>query len=120
MIQRFNQGRHRAIGIIRLKLTIGDLESTTLFHVINCKSSYHLLLGRPWLYETEVVPSTLHQCFKYYQDGVQKRVVDESQSFTKSEAYFVDAKFYLEDKVIPEALPVFVPVSNKTYKGKEV
>lgn len=57
-IQGFNQGGQRVIGMIQLKLTIRDLESTMLFHVIDCKTSYHLLLGRPWLHETEVVPST--------------------------------------------------------------
>lgn len=60
MIQGFNQGGQRAIGMIHLKLTIRDLELTTLFHVIDCKTSYHLLLGCPWLHETGVVPSTLH------------------------------------------------------------
>lgn len=44
----------------------------------------------------------------------------ENQPFTKAKAYFTDAKFYLEDEVIPEALPISVPISNKTYKGKEV
>lgn len=45
------------------------------------------------LHETGVVHFTLHQCFKYYQDGMEKRVVAESQPFTKTEAYFADPKF---------------------------
>ncbi|CAA0832644.1 Unknown protein, partial [Striga hermonthica] len=69
MIQGFNQGGQRALGIIRLKLVIGEMTSNALFHVIDAKTSYNMLLGRPWLHEYGVVPSTWHQCFKYCQDG---------------------------------------------------
>ncbi|KAI5312767.1 hypothetical protein L3X38_041941 [Prunus dulcis] len=48
MIQDFNQRRQRAMGMIRIELVIGDLKSSTLFHVIDAKTSYHLLLRRPW------------------------------------------------------------------------
>lgn len=51
---------------------------------------------------------------------MRKRVVAESQPFTKVEVYFTNTKFYLEDEVIPEALPVFISISNKTHEGKEV
>ncbi|KAL2505267.1 Uncharacterized protein Adt_20888 [Abeliophyllum distichum] len=98
MIQGFNQKGQRAIGMIRLKLQIGELNSSTLFHVIDAKTSYELLLGRVWRYETGVVPSTWHQCFKYSRDGDVKSVVAESKPFLKEESYFVDAKFYSEDE----------------------
>ncbi|KAL0310226.1 UNVERIFIED_CONTAM: hypothetical protein Scaly_2950900 [Sesamum calycinum] len=58
MIQGFNQGGQRAIGIIRMQLTMEDMVSSALFHVIDAKTSYNMLLGRPWLHENAVVPST--------------------------------------------------------------
>ncbi|CAA0817210.1 Unknown protein, partial [Striga hermonthica] len=61
MIQGFNQGGQRALGIIRLKLVIREMTSNALFHVIDAKTSYNMLLGRPWLHEYGVVPSTWHQ-----------------------------------------------------------
>ncbi|KAL0387545.1 UNVERIFIED_CONTAM: hypothetical protein Sradi_2636300 [Sesamum radiatum] len=64
MIEGFNQGRQRAVGIIRMQLTMEDTVSSALFHVINAKTSYNMFLDRPWLYENAVVPSTWHQCFK--------------------------------------------------------
>ena len=64
MTQGFNQDGQRAIGKIRLNMLIGDMESSALFHVINVRTSYKLLLGQPWLHEYGVVPSTYHQCFK--------------------------------------------------------
>ncbi|KAL0373431.1 UNVERIFIED_CONTAM: hypothetical protein Sradi_3258800 [Sesamum radiatum] len=47
MIQGFNQGGQRALGIIRMNFLMEDIFSTTLFHVIDAKTSYNMLLGRP-------------------------------------------------------------------------
>ncbi|KAL0368501.1 UNVERIFIED_CONTAM: hypothetical protein Scaly_1069000 [Sesamum calycinum] len=47
MIQSFNQGGQRAIAIIRMELLMDDTVSTSLFHVIDTKTSYNMLLGRP-------------------------------------------------------------------------
>ncbi|XP_022893147.1 uncharacterized protein LOC111407730 [Olea europaea var. sylvestris] len=96
MIQGFNQKGQRAIGMIRLKLQIEELISSALFHVIDAKTSYELLLGRVWLHEIGVVPSTCHQCFKYSRDGEVKCVVAESKPFLEEESHFADAKFYME------------------------
>ena len=60
MIQGFNQGGQRAIGMICLELVMGELSLNTLFHVIDAKTSYNVLLRRPWLHENGVIPSTLH------------------------------------------------------------
>ncbi|KAI3453522.1 hypothetical protein Pfo_010185 [Paulownia fortunei] len=98
MIQGFNQGGQRAIGTIRLKLLMDDMASTVLFHVIDAKTSYNMLLGRPWLHENGVIPSTWHQCFKNCRDGVEKRVLGDDKPFTEAESHFADAKYYLEDK----------------------
>ena len=64
VIQGFNQEGQKAIGMIRLDVTIDELKARPLFHVIDSKTSYNLLLGRPWIHGNGVVPSTLHQCFK--------------------------------------------------------
>ena len=60
MIQGFNYGRQRAIGKIRLHMLIGEMESSVLFHIIDAKTTYKLLIGRPWLHEYGVVPSMYH------------------------------------------------------------
>ena len=64
LIQGFNQGRQRAMGIIRVEMTICELKSSTLFHVIDVRTSYSLLLGRPWIHENGVVPSTSSSMLK--------------------------------------------------------
>ena len=65
MIQGFNQGGQNAIGKIRLAMHMEDMESNALFLVIDAKTTYNMLLGRPWIHENGIISSTLHQCFKY-------------------------------------------------------
>ena len=76
-----------------------------LFHVIDSKTSYNLLLGRPWLHENGIVPSTLHQCFKYSDGNQVKKVIADLQPFTEAESHFADAKFYLNCDTVNEILP---------------
>ncbi|XP_050939332.1 uncharacterized protein LOC127148938 [Cucumis melo] len=59
-----------------------------------------------------VVTSTLHQCFKFYQDGV-KKVEADSNPFSEAESHFADAKFYLKNDGSPEVVSVEVPLVNK-------
>ncbi|KAM2736350.1 hypothetical protein PS2_024064 [Malus domestica] len=68
LIQGFNQGGQRAMGMVRVEMTIGELKSSTIFHVIDARTFYGLLLGRPWIHANGVVPSTLHQCLKFYRE----------------------------------------------------
>ncbi|KAL0295546.1 UNVERIFIED_CONTAM: hypothetical protein Scaly_3100100 [Sesamum calycinum] len=58
VIQGFNEGGQRFVVIIRMQLTIEDMVSSALFHVIDAKTSYNMLLSRPLLHENAVVPST--------------------------------------------------------------
>lgn len=95
-IQGFNQGGQRAMGKISVELSIGNMKSNILIHVIDAKTSYNLLLGRPWLHENGVVTSTLHQCMKYMKDGEVVKVDADIHPFTETESYFADAKFYLD------------------------
>ncbi|KAL0449526.1 UNVERIFIED_CONTAM: hypothetical protein Slati_1509000 [Sesamum latifolium] len=82
MIQGFNQGGQSAVGIIRLQLTMEDMVSTALFHVIDTKTSYNMLLARP------------------------------CKPFTKAESHFAEAKYYIEGvKKEKEILPSEEPKS---------
>ncbi|KAH0754065.1 hypothetical protein KY290_024335 [Solanum tuberosum] len=65
-------------------------------HVIDAKTSYNNFLSRPWVHENKVIPSTYHQCLKYYENGVVKRVIADDNPFTEAEAHFADAMFYLK------------------------
>ncbi|KAL0336632.1 UNVERIFIED_CONTAM: hypothetical protein Sradi_4875100 [Sesamum radiatum] len=112
MIQGFNQGGQRAVGIIRMQLTMEDMVSNALFHVIDAKTSYNMLLSRPWLHENAIVPSTWHQCFKYYRNGIVKKVLGDNKPFTEAESHFADAKYYIEEA--NEGKEILLPEESKS------
>ena len=113
MIQGFNQGGQRAIGKIRLHMLIGGMESSAFFHVIDAKTTYRVLIGRPWLHKYGVVPSTYHQCVKYFQDRQVKKIVADHKPFTVAKSHFADTKFYLEDDTQEEAQVIVSPSSKE-------
>ena len=120
MIQGFNRDRQRALEKVRLELFIDDMESNALFHVIDAKTTYNMLLGRPWIHQNGVVSSTLHQCFKYYRNGKVKTVVIDTKPFTMAEAHYADAKFYLKDAPIEDAQSAPNIEQQLKQKGKKV
>lgn len=85
----------RALGAVTLPLRFGSLNTQTKFYVIDAETSYKALLGRPWLHENYVVPSTLHQCMKYVKDGKQRRINGDIHPFGVHEVGLSDARYYL-------------------------
>ncbi|KAM3016254.1 hypothetical protein FF2_000296 [Malus domestica] len=118
LIQGFNQGGQRAMGMIRVEMTIGELKSSTIFHVIDARTSYGLLLGRPWIHANGVIPSTLHQCLKFYREGV-KVIYGDTKLFTEAESHFTDTKFYMDEDMVPETLPKEIKSMGKAAPKKQ-
>jgi len=97
MIYDFNAGSSHPLGKIRLRCRIGNLKSEVTCYVINANTSYNLLLGRHWIHTNWIVPSTLHQCFKYVEDDTTVQMVfAEKQPFKGVENYFTDTLLYQE------------------------
>ncbi|KAM2312471.1 hypothetical protein ACFXTH_022871 [Malus domestica] len=111
LIQGFNQGGQRAMGMSRVKMTIGELQSSMIFHVIDVRTSYGLLLGRPWIHANGVVPSTIHQCLKFYREV--KVIYGDTKPFTEAESHFADTKLYMDEDMVPEALPKEIKSTGK-------
>ncbi|XP_074298547.1 uncharacterized protein LOC141629445 [Silene latifolia] len=118
MIHGFNLNRERAVGMIRVNLTMGDLSSDTLFHVMDGKTSFKLLLGRPWKHENGVVASTLHQCLKYYRGG-ERKIDGDAKPFSKVDSFFADAKFFEENGTSSEFMPTTISSTGKGGKREK-
>ncbi|KAL0282983.1 UNVERIFIED_CONTAM: hypothetical protein Sangu_2918400 [Sesamum angustifolium] len=89
-----------------------EMVSSALFHVIDAKPSYNMLLSRPWLHGNAVVSSTWHQYFKYCRNGIVKKVLGDNRPFTEVESHLANAKYYIEDsKNGKEVLPPEEPKS---------
>ena len=65
----YDNSKRETLGKIWLNITTGPVERRVRFHVIDIKPTFNLLLGRPWLHELGVVPSTLHQKVKFILEG---------------------------------------------------
>ncbi|CAL9018760.1 unnamed protein product [Prunus brigantina] len=77
MIQGFNQGGQRAMGMIRIKLVIGDLK------------------------------------------GGVKKILGDVKPFTEAESYFADAKFYMDEDMVSEVIPLKVHSIGKAMPRRE-
>ncbi|KAM2431592.1 hypothetical protein EV2_019396 [Malus domestica] len=118
LIQGFNQRRRRMMGMIRVEMTISELKSSTIFHVIDARTSYGLLLGRHSIHANGVVPSTLHQCLKFYRKGV-KVIYGDTKPFIEAESHFTDAKFYMDEDMVLEALLKEIKSTGKATPKKQ-
>ncbi|XP_074297818.1 uncharacterized protein LOC141628598 [Silene latifolia] len=115
MIHGFNLNGERAVGMIRVNLTMGELSSDTLFYVMDGKTSFKLLLGQSWKHENGVVTSTLHQCLNYYRGG-ERKIDGDAKPFSKVDSFFADAKFFEENGTSGGFMPTTISSTGKGCK----
>ncbi|XP_075097837.1 uncharacterized protein LOC142175158 [Nicotiana tabacum] len=60
-VRGFDGGGKDSVGDIMLELSIGPVEFTMEFQVLDVAVYNNLLLGRPWIHAAKAVPSSLHQ-----------------------------------------------------------
>ncbi|XP_074288475.1 uncharacterized protein LOC141613631 [Silene latifolia] len=64
----FNGETNNALGEIYLPTYAERVVSYERFGVLDCLSSYNVILGKPWIHNVKAVPSTYHQCIKIPKD----------------------------------------------------
>ncbi|XP_039036221.1 uncharacterized protein LOC120172975 [Hibiscus syriacus] len=69
IVRSFDGTKKEVLGKIDIPLTIGPSTYEVEFLVIDIMPSYNCLLGRPWIHQAGVVPSTLHQKLKFVIEG---------------------------------------------------
>ncbi|XP_028547560.1 uncharacterized protein LOC114578513, partial [Dendrobium catenatum] len=117
MVHGFNEKGQKTLGSFMLSLTFGELHTEAKFHVIDADTFFKALLGRPWLHEYGIVPSTLHQCMKYLKDGEEFRISGDIQPFAVHEAtIYEDAKYFIPKKLKPSSSLEVQLSSTKTTK----
>lgn len=96
-IQGYDGEIQNPIGKIQIKFQFGSLTSAATLHGFKTRAFYNILLGRRWVHDYAIIPSTLHQCFKYMdEDGKVHRVFIDKKPFKGKEVYFTDAAMYEE------------------------
>ena len=115
----YDGSAQRPIGKIRFRLQIGDLISEVTVYAIKTPSCYNILLGRPWIHENGVVPSTLHQCIKFVgDDGLIHRVFADKKPFKGKEVHFADSQMYKDEKEEKEEKTTSFAGNLQKDKGK--
>jgi hypothetical protein len=61
----FSGETNNTLGDIKLPIYIEGVNSIKKNYVIDILSCCNIILGRPWIREMKVVPSTYHQCMKF-------------------------------------------------------
>jgi len=102
MIQGLNQGWENIIKKIRLIIHMEDMKSNALFHVLNAKTIYNMLLGWLWIHENGIISLTLYRFFKYCQNGQMRKILTNIDPFTIVEAHFASATFCFELAIMKE------------------
>ncbi|XP_039043815.1 uncharacterized protein LOC120183124, partial [Hibiscus syriacus] len=69
IVRAFDGTKKEVLGKIDIPLTIGPSTYEVEFLVMDIMPSYNCLLGRPWIHQAGVVPSTLHQKLKFVIEG---------------------------------------------------
>ncbi|XP_070029361.1 uncharacterized protein [Nicotiana sylvestris] len=93
-VRGFDRGGKDSIGNIMLELTIGPVEFTMEFQVLDVVISYNLLLGGPWIHVGKAVLSSLHQMVKFEWDR-QEIVVHGDKNlcaFNDTSVPFIEAE----------------------------
>ena len=54
-----------SLGIIKLPVQADGVNKTVEFLILDCLSLYKIILGRPWIHDTKVVPSSYCQCILF-------------------------------------------------------
>ncbi|XP_013607947.1 PREDICTED: uncharacterized protein LOC106314656 [Brassica oleracea var. oleracea] len=55
----------RTAGEVVLPVYAEGINMSTMFLLVDCQSSYNMILGRPWIHDMGAVPSTLHRMVKF-------------------------------------------------------
>ncbi|KAM1432926.1 hypothetical protein ACFXTO_015412 [Malus domestica] len=89
----------KTLGILPLEVDLGSKQIMLAFFVVDCTSTYGALLGRDWIHQSLVVPSTLHQQVAVYHEASAEgpdfweMVEAESRSFLPT-VNIAEASFY--------------------------
>ncbi|MHC6131851.1 retropepsin-like aspartic protease [Serratia marcescens] len=84
------------LGYVTLRLGLGAWKTHLTAMVIGADTGYNLLLGRTWIHDHFVVPSTLHQCLKYQINGEEYTYPADLHPYSYNELHLPGAAQYFD------------------------
>ena len=64
-MRAYDNSRREVLGAVTLELNIGPMIKKVEFQVLNIASCFNILLGQPWIHDTEAVPSSLYRKVRF-------------------------------------------------------
>ena len=68
-VRAYDGTQRTVMGTLSTRVMIRPISYSILFQVLRIQSTFNLLLGRPWIHEAGVIPSSLHQKVKFIHEG---------------------------------------------------
>ena len=90
-VRAYNNSRREVSGTIPLELTIGAMVKKVDFQVLNIASCFNMLLGQPWIHDTEAVPSSLYQKIRFPHEGAIVTIYGDTLTVPKP-IYGIDSE----------------------------
>ena len=100
---------------VSLDLRVGPIRAPTLMHVMEGSTSYHIILGRPWLKAYKAMASIYQQYVKAIWKNKQVVIEATMTPFDKAELHFAKPTLYQEYE--PESenkILLFNPIALQT------
>ncbi|XP_070004163.1 uncharacterized protein [Nicotiana sylvestris] len=67
-------------GEVELTTFVEGVVKDTKFQVVEMDMAYNMILGRPWIHEMDVVPSTVHQVIKFPSQWGIRQICGDQQN----------------------------------------
>lgn len=80
-IKAYDEEECSSKGSITLPIRVGHIVKDVVCQVLDLPLTYNILLGRPWIHDMHVVPSTYHQCIKFPHNGVEITILGDPNPF---------------------------------------
>ena len=84
-VRAYDETQRTVMGTLNTHVMIGPVRYSILFQVLRIQSSFNLFLGRPWIHEAGVIPSSHHQKVKFIQEGSIITIQPDRDVVTSSE-----------------------------------
>ncbi|XP_070048126.1 uncharacterized protein [Nicotiana tomentosiformis] len=119
LLVRFNLASVTTRGEILLLTNTEEVMRKTLLEVMDGDMGYNIILGRPWLHEMKVSPSTYHQLLKFPMPEGIKQIRGDQASTRKINAISVYSSKGKERTACQLQEPASTPELEKVIPGAE-
>ncbi|RVW62716.1 hypothetical protein CK203_060348 [Vitis vinifera] len=84
-VRAYDGTQRTVMGTLSTHVMIGPVSYSIVFQVLRIRSSFNLLLGRPWIHEAGAIPYSLHQKVKFIHEGHIITIQSDRDIITSSE-----------------------------------